>query len=167
MLDTANSSHDHDSQTHPSEVHGPLGTGKTALAHHLAQKADRPLIKHVASESLLPYLGITEQKLAAVFREARDESAVLLLDEANSFLANRANARAQWSATQTDELLLQIESFGGILVCSTNFLEALDPAALRRFDHKRSGMRFSVSLQTASVRRITAIRRRWRRHCRC
>ena len=117
-------------------VYGPPGTGKTALAHHLAQEADRPLIKRAASDLLSPFLGITEQKLAAVFREARDEHAVLLLDEADSFLANRANARAQWSVTQTNELLVQIESFDGILICATNFLEALDPAALRRFDHK-------------------------------
>ncbi len=117
-------------------VYGPPGTGKTALAHHLAQEVDRPLIKRSASELLSPYLGITEQKLAAVFREARDYSAVLLLDEADSFLANRAHARAQWTVTQTNELLVQIESFDGVLVCATNFLEALDPAALRRFDYK-------------------------------
>ncbi|WP_373054467.1 AAA family ATPase [Thioalkalivibrio sp.] len=137
-------------------VYGPPGTGKTALAHHLAREADRPLIKRAASDLLSPFLGITEQKLAAVFREARDENAVLLLDEADSFLANRANARAQWSVTQTNELLVQIESFDGILVCATNFLEALDPAALRRFDHKLHLQALTQGQRHALFRQLAA-----------
>ncbi|WP_018948465.1 ATP-binding protein [Thioalkalivibrio sp. ALMg11] len=117
-------------------AYGPPGTGKTALAHHLAEQADRPLRKRTASELISPYVGMTEKNLARAFREARKEGAVLLLDEADSFLTDRSQARQSWETTRTNELLVQIEAFDGILVCATNFLEALDPAALRRFDHK-------------------------------
>ncbi len=117
-------------------AYGPPGTGKTALAHHLAEQADRPLRKRTASELISPYVGMTEKNLARAFREARKEGAVLLLDEADSFLTDRSRARQSWETTRTNELLVQIEAFDGILVCATNFLEALDPAALRRFDHK-------------------------------
>ena len=117
-------------------AYGPPGTGKTALAHHLAEQADRPLRKRTASELISPYVGMTEKNLARAFREARKEDAVLLLDEADSFLTDRSQARQSWETTRTNELLVQIEAFDGILVCATNFLEALDPAALRRFDHK-------------------------------
>jgi SpoVK/Ycf46/Vps4 family AAA+-type ATPase len=61
---------------------------------------------------------------------------VLLLDEADSFLSARDRAHARWEVTQTNELLTQIEGFEGLLVCTTNRLDDLDPAALRRFDFK-------------------------------
>ena len=117
-------------------AYGPPGTGKTALAHHLAEHADRPLRKRTASELISPYVGVTEKNLAQAFRETRKEGAVLLLDEADSFLTARSRARQTWEMTQTNEMLVQIEAFDGILICATNCLEALDPAALRRFDHK-------------------------------
>ena len=117
-------------------LHGSPGTGKTALAHHLAERTDRPLISRPASAILSPWVGQTEANLAALFREAAADGAVLLLDEADSLLAGRGMAQAEWEVTRTNELLVQIETFPGILLCATNRLEALDDAALRRFDHK-------------------------------
>jgi ATPase family associated with various cellular activities (AAA) len=61
---------------------------------------------------------------------------VLLLDEADSFLRDRRNAHHSWEATQVNEMLTQIEAFGGVFIACTNFLDGLDAAALRRFDLK-------------------------------
>ena len=117
-------------------LYGPPGTGKSAFARHLAQALDRPLLLKRASDLLSKWLGETEQNLAATFREASDEGAVLLIDEADSFLQDRQQARQSWEITQVNELLTQIESFDGILVVTTNMMSSLDGAALRRFDHK-------------------------------
>ena len=117
-------------------LHGIPGTGKTALAHHIAEAADRPLISRPASQVMSPYVGMTEKNLARLFREAENEEAVLLIDEADSLLSSRQSARQSWEVTQTNELLVQIESFPGILVLATNHLQALDGALLRRVDHK-------------------------------
>lgn len=114
-------------------LYGPPGTGKTALAHHLASKADRPLLLKRASDLLSPWVGESERAIAAAFEEARDERAVLVIDEAESFLSDRRDARARWELTETNELLTQMEDFDGLLVCSTNLIERLDRAALRRF----------------------------------
>lgn len=116
--------------------YGPPGSGKTELAHHIAEQLDRPLLKKVASELLSMWVGGTEQNLAAMFQQARAERAVLLLDEADSFLQDRRTAHHSWEVTQVNELLVQMEAFEGLFICSTNLMEALDFAVLRRFDVK-------------------------------
>jgi transitional endoplasmic reticulum ATPase len=113
--------------------YGPPGTGKTALAAHIARTADRPLLVKRASDLLSPWVGECEQNIALAFEQAKDEGAVLTLDEAESFLADRRDARARWEITQTNELLTQMESFHGLFICSTNLIDRLDRAALRRF----------------------------------
>lgn len=115
---------------------GPPGTGKTAFARHLARELDRPLISKKASDLLSPYLGEMEQNLAHAFRESQRERAVLLLDEADSFLRDRRAASKSWEVTQVNELLKQLEEHAGYVILATNFLEMLDPAVLRRLDLK-------------------------------
>lgn len=115
---------------------GPPGTGKTAFAKHLAKKLDRPLLSKKASDLLSPYVGETEQKLARVFKEARADNAVLLIDEADSFLQNRQVAQRSWEITQVNEVLKQLEEHTGFVILSTNLYDHLDPAVLRRLDVK-------------------------------
>ena len=115
---------------------GPPGCGKTAFAQHLAEQVDKPLLQKNASDLLNCYLGETEKNLAAMFREAEDEEAVLFLDEADSFLQDRTSAHRSWEITQVNELLKQMEQFEGLFVCATNLMDRLDPAVLRRFDLK-------------------------------
>jgi SpoVK/Ycf46/Vps4 family AAA+-type ATPase len=89
-----------------------------------------------ASDVVSAWLGETEHNLANAFRRAADEDAILLLDEVDSFLQGRERARASWEITRVNELLTQMETYPGILLCATNFVETLDGAALRRFGLK-------------------------------
>jgi SpoVK/Ycf46/Vps4 family AAA+-type ATPase len=130
-------------------LYGPPGTGKTSFAAHLADALGRPLLARRASDLLGCYLGETEKALAGMFREAREEGAVLLLDEADSFLQDRRSARQSWEVTQVNELLVQMEAFDGVFLCATNAFERLDAAALRRFALK---VRFEAP--TAAQRRV-------------
>ena len=102
----------------------------------MAEKLDIPLITKRASDLLDPYLGMTERHLSEMFQQANDEKSVLLLDEADSFLQDRTKARESWQVTQVNELLTQMEQFDGLFFCSTNLMEQLDQASLRRFDLK-------------------------------
>ena len=117
-------------------LYGPSGTGKTAFGCHLAQELDLPLLVRRASDILGPYVGETEQNLARMFAEARHERAILLLDEADSFLQDRKGAQRSWEITLVNEMLTQMEAFPGIFIASTNLMDSLDAAALRRFDLK-------------------------------
>lgn len=116
--------------------YGPPGTGKTAWASWLAEQLDMPLLLKQGSDLLDPYVGGTEQKIAAAFEQAKSENGVLVLDEVDSFLFSRDNAQRSWERSQVNEMLTQIEWFEGLLIVSTNLMDILDPAALRRFDLK-------------------------------
>jgi hypothetical protein len=61
---------------------------------------------------------------------------VLLLDEADSFLQDRRGAQRTYEVTEVNEMLQGMERFNGIFVCTTNLLDRLDQAALRRFTFK-------------------------------
>jgi SpoVK/Ycf46/Vps4 family AAA+-type ATPase len=74
--------------------------------------------------------------MAAMFREATSEKAVLLLDEADSFLQDRRGAQRTYEVTEVNEMLQQMERYDGIFICTTNLLDRLDQAALRRFSFK-------------------------------
>ena len=116
--------------------YGPPGTGKTALAEHIAQALEQPLLIKQASDLMSKYVGETEQAMAAMFREAEAEKAVLLLDEADSFLQDRRGAQRTYEVTEVNEMLQGMERYAGIFICTTNLLESLDQAALRRFTFK-------------------------------
>ena len=124
---------------HPSArlcLHGPPGTGKTAFAHHLGVVLNRPVIVKRGSELLGMYVGETEKRIRKAFDQARADEAILVIDEADGFLRDRARADRRWEVTQVNEFLTQMEAFDGILVASTNLVDTLDRASLRRFDFK-------------------------------
>lgn len=117
-------------------LYGPPGTGKTAFAHHLGHCLDRPVLVSRGSDLLGSFVGETEQNIASAFERARREQAVLVIDEADSFLRGREGAEHSWEVTQVNELLTQMEAFEGIFVASTNLMDRFDGASLRRFDFK-------------------------------
>lgn len=113
---------------------GPPGTGKSEYARYIAQRIGRPCLVRRASDILSPYVGVSERNIARMFQQASVEGAVLVLDEADSFLRERTGAKQGWEVTQVNEMLSAMESFHGIFVASTNLMSEVDQAALRRFD---------------------------------
>ncbi len=116
--------------------HGAPGTGKTALAEHIASELQRPLLIRQASDLVSKFVGETEQNMAKMFEEAQSENAVLLLDEADSFLRSRQRAERSYEVTEVNEMLQGMERFAGLFICTTNLFDELDEAALRRFTFK-------------------------------
>ena len=116
--------------------YGAPGTGKTALGEHIATALEKPLIVKQASDLMSKFVGETEQQMAAMFREAEAEKAVLLLDEADSFLQDRRGAQRTYEVTEVNEMLQGMERYNGIFICTTNLLDRIDQAALRRFTFK-------------------------------
>lgn len=117
-------------------LYGPPGTGKTAYGRWLADQLQAPLHVKRASDLMSMYVGGSERAVAEAFAQAREDNAVLLVDEVDSFLQDRRGAKHSWESTLVNEMLTQMEAFPGIFVASTNLMDNLDPAALRRFDIK-------------------------------
>ena len=117
-------------------LYGPAGTGKTAFVQHLSALTGLPVLQKRGSDLMGKYVGETEKAIAAMFRQARDEKRLLFLDEADTFLQDRANAQRQWEVSIVNEVLVQMEAFEGIFVCATNLVDSLDRASLRRFSLK-------------------------------
>jgi SpoVK/Ycf46/Vps4 family AAA+-type ATPase len=116
--------------------YGPSGTGKSEFVHQLANALNQPLLIKRASDLLDPYVGMTERNICTMFEQAKYDDSILLLDEADSFLRDRTASRESWEIAQVNELLTQMEQFTGLFFCTTNLMEILDQASLRRFDLK-------------------------------
>ena len=119
-------------------LQGPPGTGKSACVRYLADRLGLEVIQKRTSDLLSPWVGETEQNIAAAFREARDDEAFLVFDEADSLLADRRYAVRNWEVSQTNEMLTWMESHPLPFACTTNFSDHLDTATLRRFIFKIS-----------------------------
>lgn len=117
-------------------LYGVPGTGKSAYAKFIAKSLRRPIIIKKGSELLSMWVGGTEKNIAEAFKEAGSKKAVLVFDEVDSFLQDRSLAARSWEVTQVNEMLVQMESFSGIFIATTNLIDNLDKASLRRFDLK-------------------------------
>lgn len=127
---------------------GESGTGKTEFAKYLASQTGMGLIIKRSSDLMNMYVGETEKLIRKAFREAEEKKSILFIDEADTFFGSRERAKASWEISHTNEFLVQMENFSGILICCTNLLEIFDTASMRRFNWK---VRFSPVLQKMRI----------------
>ena len=74
--------------------------------------------------------------MSNAFAEAKSKKAMLIFDEADTFLQDRSTAVRGWEISQVNEMLTQMESAEYPFACTTNLLDTLDEASLRRFTFK-------------------------------
>lgn len=117
-------------------LYGAPGTGKTAFCEYLAESLGMNIIKKRASDIKASYVGQTEKNIANAFYEARAKKSVLVFDEADSFLMERTMARHSWEVSSVNEMLTQMENAEFPFICTTNLMNNVDKAALRRFCFK-------------------------------
>ncbi len=115
---------------------GPPGTGKTALARHIAEELGRQCLIRRACDLLGMYVGESEKQVAEAFAEAENTGAVLIIDEVDSFIYTREASQHTWETRLVNQFLTSLEEFRGFCICTTNRPGELDKAALRRFSSK-------------------------------
>ena len=115
---------------------GPPGTGKTICAEAIAHSLGRRLLLVRYAELESRWMGETPKNIAAIFRTARDEKAVLLFDEADAIASRRStsvdNSYQRESNTVVSVLLQELERYNGVVIFATNLAANFDPAFERR-----------------------------------
>lgn len=111
---------------------GPPGTGKTLAAHALANYLKQPIVVANYGEIASPWIGDEARNTITLFRQAAHKNAVLFIDEADAMLTKRItnithSADKHWNAL-SNQLLVCIEQFHGLVIFATNIVEAYDPA---------------------------------------
>ena len=117
-------------------LYGASGTGKSAYARYLEQELGLDVLHRRASDLLSKWVGGTEQNIAEAFAQAKENKSLLIFDEADSFLRDRATASHSWEISGVNEMLTWMESHPYPFICTTNLMDTLDPASLRRFSFK-------------------------------
>lgn len=115
---------------------GPPGTGKTICAEAIAQSLGRQLlvVRYAELESM--WMGETSKNVAAIFRTAREQQAVLLFDEADAIAGRRSTSLDSGSQRESNSvvnvLLQELERYTGVVIFATNLAANFDPAFERR-----------------------------------
>src|SRR5438105_4948928 len=125
---------------------GPPGTGKTICAEAIAHSLGMKLLVVDYAEVESMWAGETPKNIAAAFRAATDQRAVLFFDEADAIASRRSTTAAsmpyQREANITVNVLLrELEAFNGVVIFATNLAANFDPAFERRI---RTHVRFEM-----------------------
>jgi len=124
-------------------LYGPPGTGKTLLAKAVANESQANFITAKGSDLLSKWYGESEQRIAEVFRRARQVApAVIFLDELDALAPRRGTAIGEPHVTEriVNQMLAELDGLeelkGVVVIGATNRPDIIDPALLRpgRFD---------------------------------
>ena len=116
--------------------YGPSGTGKSMTAEAIAGELKKNLYVVNYAELESKYVGETPKNIVAVFKRAKKENAIIVFDEADSFLGKRLTNVTQSSDygvnVTRSVMLVELEKFDGIVIFTTNLISNYDEAFKRR-----------------------------------
>lgn len=132
---------------------GGPGTGKTMLAHTMADVAGSKFYKLSISDIKHPHLGESAQRVAQIWKEVRaNKPAILFLDECESLFGKRG--AAETDVIGTDIVQAFLSQWNGKesdiwVIAATNRREMIDGAILSRF-----GTEMEIALPDEESRRL-------------
>lgn len=133
--------------------HGPPGNGKSSAAVAIARALDLTAFAVSLPQLIDKYVGATGQNLGAMFAELRPNT-VVVFDELDAVASTRGAAdqaaSKEFNSIANTLLTLLDRNKTGIVVATTNRLDIIDPAVLRRFD-------ISVAFPAPSVPQMRAL----------
>lgn len=152
---------------------GPSGTGKSTAAEVIANELSLPLYRVNTAQLLSSYLGDTSKNVDIIIQFVRTNRVVLLIDEFDSIGNTREENNDIGEMRRIVNTLLQsLDAWEnrGILIATTNRIDDIDDALMRRFDYN---IRFNLpdesqriklwqryigeSVETMTINRIASI----------
>lgn len=116
--------------------YGPPGTGKSMTAEAIAKHLNKKVFSVNYSELESKYVGETPKNIKRVFKKAKEEDAIIIFDEADSFLGKRLTnitQSADYGVNITRSvMLMELEKFDGVVIFTTNLIDNYDDAFKRR-----------------------------------
>lgn len=121
-----------------SLFHGPPGTGKTLAATLLGKHTGKKVYRIDLSAIVSKYIGETEKNLSRVFDRASNGDWILFFDEADALFGKRGstnNAHDRYANQEVSYLLQRFETYEGLSILASNYINNIDRAFYRRFDN--------------------------------
>lgn len=129
-------------EPHPSiavNFRGPPGTGKTMAAHAAASYLGKRILLSRVSDLESKYHGQGPKNLFGLFESAKDQDAVIFIDEAESLLSRRYAQPEQAAESAINsmrtELLMALDAFDGLVIFASNLPDSYDFAIDSRLQH--------------------------------
>lgn len=117
-------------------LYGPHGCGKTFFAQKFAEESGFNYMLVNGSDLGSTYIHGTQGKIAELFKKATENApTVICFDEFDSFVPSRGTETAQHRDEEVNEFLTQLNNCsqkGIFVIGTTNRIEAIDPAILRK-----------------------------------
>lgn len=127
-------------------LYGGPGTGKTETTLQLARKTGRDVFCIDVSKLKSKWVGESEKAVKGIFKtyksmcRSKERKPILFFNECDAIFGKRMenvdSSAAQMLNTLQNILLQEMEELEGVLVCTTNMQDNLDPAFERRFIYK-------------------------------
>lgn len=125
-------------------LYGKPGTGKTSICYDCMLDYTKATYYQVNMSALISEkMGKTAQKIDEIFRELLDEASrypiYLLIEEIEAFLPNRSEAKDLEDMKRALTIFMHyLDKLNPnlMVLCTTNYIENLDPAIVRRFSYK-------------------------------
>ena len=116
--------------------YGAPGTGKTMMAEAIGNYLQKKVLKVNYAQLESKYVGETPKNIKLVFQKAIEQDAILVFDEADSFLGKRLTnitQSADYGVNITRSvMLMELEKFDGVVIFTTNLIKNYDDAFKRR-----------------------------------
>ena len=109
---------------------------KLSQTEALARELKLDLLRVDFSMVLSKWVGETEKHLRQIFDIGQTSGAIILVDEAEAWLAKRTevnHSQDRYGNFEVAYLLQRMESYRGLTILSTNMKNIIDPAFMRRF----------------------------------
>lgn len=115
---------------------GEPGTGKSMAAEAIGSYLGKKIYSVNYAELESKYVGQTPKNIKKAFEKAKEDDAILVFEEADSFLGKRLtdiSQSADYGVNITRSvMLLELEKFDGVVIFTTNLLNNYDEAFKRR-----------------------------------